>query len=184
MTKFKLVACEIYNRNFHGGTSEEDYMQGSYMVVFTESDICDEEDDEYTNEQNSDTEELTSIQHLQLMCTDYYYQFRINFIETQVQSHSFIRNYKMIISNKDYIKPEIALCLTLKGGEHVAILQTFWIKIIQRTWKKIFEQRKQYSSFRNIHKKLVRREIYGPPFTFPKLRGMLFSLMTSSTSSR
>ena len=36
------------------------------------------------------------------------------------------------------IQPEIAECIILTGGEYVAILKTFWIKIIQRTWKKVF----------------------------------------------
>ena len=61
--------------------------------------------------------------------------------------HSYVYyNHKAI--NKDIkfyskqlgkiIQPEIAECIILTGGEYVAILKTFWIKIIQRTWKKVF----------------------------------------------
>jgi hypothetical protein len=31
-----------------------------------------------------------------------------------------------------------------KHGMYTAILKTFWIKIIQRSWKKIMAKRKQY----------------------------------------
>jgi hypothetical protein len=36
------------------------------------------------------------------------------------------------------LHPEIAECIILTGGETVAILKTFWIRIIQRKWKKVF----------------------------------------------
>jgi hypothetical protein len=37
------------------------------------------------------------------------------------------------------LQPEIAECIILSGEETVAILKTFWIKIIQRKWKKVFK---------------------------------------------
>jgi len=52
--------------------------------------------------------------------------------------HPYIRNYNHI--NKNILKIQIAEKVILKGGECVAILKTFWIKIIQRTWKKIFRK--------------------------------------------
>ena len=61
--------------------------------------------------------------------------------------HSYA-NYKPNVIKKDIkfyskqldkiIQPEIAECIILSGGEYVAILKTFWIKIIQRKWKKVF----------------------------------------------
>ena len=36
------------------------------------------------------------------------------------------------------LQPEIAECIILSGDETIAILKTFWIKIIQRKWKKVF----------------------------------------------
>jgi hypothetical protein len=37
------------------------------------------------------------------------------------------------------LQPEIAECIILNGEETIAILKTFWIKIIQRKWKKVFK---------------------------------------------
>jgi hypothetical protein len=55
--------------------------------------------------------------------------------------HASIRNFANIINNKKYIIPEIVECITLPTQEIIAIKKTFWIRIIQRTWKKIFRQR-------------------------------------------
>jgi hypothetical protein len=52
--------------------------------------------------------------------------------------HPYIRNYNHI--NKNILQIQIAEKIILKGGECVAILKTFWIKIIQRTWKKVFRK--------------------------------------------
>ena len=52
--------------------------------------------------------------------------------------HPYIRNYNHI--NKNILSIQIAKNIILKGGESVAILKTFWIKIIQRTWKKVFRK--------------------------------------------
>ena len=53
-------------------------------------------------------------------------------------SHPYIRNYNHI--NKNILNIQIAEKVILKGGECVAIIKTFWIKIIQRTWKKILRK--------------------------------------------
>ena len=49
--------------------------------------------------------------------------------------HPFIRNYKNIISNTNYIKPEIAEIFYLSGDECISILKTFWIRIFVRNCK-------------------------------------------------
>ena len=52
--------------------------------------------------------------------------------------HPYIRNYNHI--NKNILNIQIAEKVILKGGECVAILKTFWIRIIQRTWKRVFRK--------------------------------------------
>lgn len=53
-------------------------------------------------------------------------------------SHPYIRNYNHI--NRNILNIQIAEKVILKGGECVAIIKTFWIRIIQRTWKKVFRK--------------------------------------------
>ena len=52
--------------------------------------------------------------------------------------NSYIRNYKNAVSKKNYISLEIIQHIELEGGEHVAIYKTFWLRIIQRKWKKYY----------------------------------------------
>lgn len=59
-----------------------------------------------------------------------------------IVKHPTIRNYRNIVLNSNYIKPEIAEYIILPTQETIAILKTFWIRIIQRTWKKIYFLRK------------------------------------------
>jgi hypothetical protein len=72
-----------------------------------------------------------------------------------------INNYINIVRQYNYIKPEIGLCIYLESGECICILKTFWIKIIQRTWKKIFKQRKEIFQMRKTIFSLRHKETTG-----------------------
>jgi hypothetical protein len=106
------------------------------------------------------------------MKEEYNYVYNVN--------HEFYRNYKNIIRRQDYIKPEIAQCIYLKTNECVAILKTFWIRLIQRTWKNVFKKRKDCIKKRCSINALKYREIYGKwPIScskMPNLRGMLHNM--------
>jgi hypothetical protein len=72
------------------------------------------------------------------------YKFLINNTNILNQiPHSTIRNYKQMVSKQNYICPEIGECVELPTGECIVILKTFWIRIIQRTWRNILKKRKQ-----------------------------------------
>jgi hypothetical protein len=57
------------------------------------------------------------------------------FVNYNIPYGNTIRNFAKIICNKNYIKPEIAECIILPTGETIAILKTFWIRIIQKVYK-------------------------------------------------
>jgi len=50
--------------------------------------------------------------------------------------HDFIKNYEMIISSNVYTQPQIAQVIYLDKGECVCILKTFWLKCVQRCWRR------------------------------------------------
>ena len=53
-----------------------------------------------------------------------------------------IRNYNAVA--KKYIRLEIIQAdILLPGQEEVAYLKTFWLRIVQRRWKKIYKARKE-----------------------------------------
>ena len=96
-----------------------------------------------------------------------------------LMAHPTIKNYKKIVTRKDYIKPEIAECY-LKKGVLVAILKTFWLKIIQRKWKKICAERQTILQNRKSIYNIRYREIHGKWNSLcsylPSIRGMLNDL--------
>lgn len=70
--------------------------------------------------------------------------------------HPTISNYSSIVSRSNYVKAEIGEYVLLPDTlEAVAILKTFWIRIIQRAWKRICRERRQFYSM----SRLSQREI-------------------------
>ena len=95
------------------------------------------------------------------------------------QDHPSIRNYSKISSEITF-SPQIAQCIDLPGEEHVAILKTHWLRLIQRTWKKIFQQRLNVTKVRKNPRNIRYREINGKwsqCCRLPTLQGMLSPLL-------
>jgi hypothetical protein len=74
--------------------------------------------------------------------------------------HKLHPNYKNIVLRENYIKPEIVECVD-KDGCSVAIIKTFWIKIIQRTWRNILKKRKESLHRRRNLSSILYKEING-----------------------
>jgi hypothetical protein len=80
---------------------------------------------------------------------------------------TIIKNHYHIINDLNCFKPEIAECILLPTGEVVAILKTFWIRIIQKRWKNVLT-----STF----KKSGAKTSCSTSSTSLKLKGMLYNL--------
>ena len=61
------------------------------------------------------------------------------------REHPIIRNYNCAVIKKNYISLEIIQHIEMEGsgGEHVAIYKTFWLRILQRKWKKYYHDKMQ-----------------------------------------
>jgi hypothetical protein len=178
--KYDIVICELHNKYLHGETYESDSnISVNYLVVFktnyklyninyiNNNDINNDNINEMINE-------IVSV-----------YKRKYNILKRNRKynnycKHSTIRNYKNIIERENYIKQEIAECIYLKGGELVAILKTFWIRIIQRVWKRIYIERKNILKKRMLYSSLYYRELRGKWINklnyMPGLYGMLKSI--------
>ena len=75
------------------------------------------------------------------------------------ETHPTIRNYRKV-TNK-YIRLEIIQADVLTGQEEVAYLKTFWLRIIQRRWKKIYKARKELLRQRSQIQALQERQRTG-----------------------
>jgi len=168
-TLFKIVLCELFHPFIFGVDENSDKnINGHFIVLNTyKPNYKDEEEEEEEEEEYIEYEDGEYPQNN-------YNIFEI--IEKDKKelnkqrrftnkNHPLIRNYKKIVKNS--LNFEIAHCVTLSGGEYVAILKTFWIKIIIRSFKKAFKKKmwKIYSQ----HLKGMRGSIHEP-----LLRGLLY----------
>ena len=138
----QLAICELFYPNIHG-TIRDNWNSTPYLIHSTIP-LSEFYDKSY--------EEIIS------MLKDGY---RLITAYGGIGTHPFIRNYKLIIQDPNYICINIIEQNELSTGEHVACLKTFWIKIIQRTWKKIFKQRREIDNKRKCLTSLNYRETHG-----------------------
>ena len=153
-SKYNLVLCVLHYTPLHGKTINSNINIENHFIIdtiFTDIDL------------------IAILKVAKNLSKMYKKQYLSNKI-----SHNSVRNYFNIVSNKNYIIPEIAEYIILPTQEMIAIKKTFWIKIIQRTWKKIFQKRcKIFKDPLFIIKyqlcKVSSRDI-------PSIRGMLFKI--------
>ena len=178
--KYKLGLCHIFNPELHGINEDSDLnVIGHYLVIHSEEDCVDDgvtdTDSIFTTSTiDNDDDECVKIEDIM----DFYQRMYREIIHAnEYIYHPIINNYKNIISNRNYIQLEIFQKIYLKGDECVAILKTFWIRIIQKTWKKIYQQRKNIMNKRKNIKSILYRELNSkwPPNCsyLPSIYGML-----------
>jgi hypothetical protein len=143
--KNNIVLCELFNPYIHGFTNESDrnvlchyLVIGKYSTIYSP---CIYED----------------INHV------YENMDRLFLLDPRFCRHPRIRNYKNIASKIDYIRPEIAECIYLSGDECVAVLKTFWLRLVQRTWKRVFQERCR----------MIETGINTDSIVLPSIRGMI-----------
>lgn len=144
--KYSLGICELFNPYLHGYTSKSSPTINSHYLIHSEIELADFFDLSY--EEN--------VENL----LEYYYNF-FHYRRLTVISHPIIRNYHHIIDNVDIIKLDIIEIIELPGLEQVACIKTFWLKILQRKWKRIYKERKiKMQKLKKLHI-LRKREITG-----------------------
>jgi hypothetical protein len=162
-TRYNLIICELYNEFIHGNTNNNT-VKHHYLVNIRFK--------EYSE---------TALNEIEYVGRSLYSNFINIFTRQNLRiTHPIFRNYENIISKYDYIKPEIAECVYLETNECVAILKTFWIRLIQKRWKNILKIRKDIMKKRYNPKSLKYRENTGKwpldCINYPLLKGMLYEI--------
>jgi hypothetical protein len=167
MTKYKLAICELYIPYLHGYTNNSDKDIINHYIVSSIVNL----DDFYNNEYKNDIAIMNECYSMWL----YSYIDDVDKIDYDSDneeeldkylvrnniSHQNIRNYNNIIDNEKYIKLDIIETHELGGREMVGYIKTFWLRIIQRKWKKIFKKRKEVIQKRKALHALRDHEING-----------------------
>jgi hypothetical protein len=201
--KYNLLLCELHHPGIHGKTNNSAANIETHFLIHDRFDghgypIKNMDEDEDGEE---DTEDETEDEDEEDGATDYYdynitsvmaflknqYSDPANFNLRYFETHPTIRNYRNIINNSNYIKPEIGEYIVLPTQEAVAILKTFWLRILQRKWKNVFKERLNIIKMRSNPICVYARQITGkwPPYCshLPGLRGMLNPLKNYNANS-
>ena len=185
--KWHLMLCELHLPTIHGKTDNSDPNIETYYLIHdlynptelyetnNSDSVSDSDSDDLDDENNSYNRIHNAINYLKRK----YLYLTIHF-DPICHNHPTIRNYYNIVSNTNYIQPEIGEYIILPTLEAVAVLKTFWIRIIQKKWKKVYKQQQQIIKERCKLPCLQFRQTTGhwPTHckTFPTLKGMLHKL--------
>lgn len=172
-----IVLTELYYAPIHG----EVHLEGQYLVLgkfnpFTYDLLPargteNEEYEEYDDDEYYDDNDSTSIESISHFYRENYKALMLN---SSLPCHTIIRNYKTIVLSEQYFTPQIAQCIVLPTQETIAIIKTLWFKIIQRTWKKIFHNRKKILNHNILTNNFYLRG--NNMSTLPSIHGMLYNL--------
>lgn len=133
-SKYCLAYCEIFNSKMHGkDDSSSINIDSQYLIFMTLRNHDFHNHSEFIEISNDICAVREKIKNR-------YFNF---FMYSHYSNHPVIRNYSEILIKKEYISLEIIECIELEGGEHVAIYKTFWLRIIQRKWKRYCDLKKK-----------------------------------------
>ena len=144
---YYIAICEIFNPRIHGKDENSSIGIENHFIVSETFELAEFYDNSY-----QDT--ITALK------ADYKRVAKKN-SKSLKQSHPTIRNYNKIIQANNFIKIDIVVISELPGNESVGYIKTFWIKLIQRRWKKIYKQRQDVLKQRMLPKSIREREITG-----------------------
>jgi hypothetical protein len=164
LNKNVLLIPEIYNRYFHGKTIDSDpNIEGQFLVLQSF----------YLNPSSRMSDFFKYVNNL---CKFYKKYYEKNYYDSSL-SHKLLRNYNDIIKNPNYLNLQIGKIYYLKGDECVCVIKTVWLKVIQRTWKRVYKMRKLIMRMRCRPDSIMYRQISGKwPDNcnfMPSIRGML-----------
>ena len=149
--KFKLVLCHIYHDALHGKPKDAAVLSHYLAIeIFKWFDIA------------------------QMRKMSHFYNSSYKVLPASKLKHRIVRNYPAITASGDYVKPEIAQCIELPTLECVCIKKTFWLRLVQRAWKRVFQERRaiiaKQANPRTISQRGVKHKT-NP--ALPGIRGML-----------
>jgi hypothetical protein len=159
-TRFNISICELYNKKLHGNA---DNMEVLYHYLIYER------------------YKKLNLEYINLAIEN----IKNEYNNLNNKNHDIFRNYREIVNNFNYIKPEITECIYLNTNHCIAIIKTIWLRLIQRKWKSICKERKLCISMRCRPNSLKYKEIYGKwpnnCLNYPGIKGMLSELSRSSS---
>jgi len=164
--------------------------------------IFESDDESYDSYSETDEDkyiyepEEHSLKKYNIVLCERYNLYFHGISSNEIKFHYLI-HFRFKYFNFDYInyliqfnskcKPEIAECIYLNTGHCIGILKTFWLRIIQKKWKKVLIEQKKINRLRSNPNSLKYREIHGSwpknCINYPRLKGLLSNLSRASSRS-
>jgi hypothetical protein len=142
---YKLALCEVFHPMLHGQDENSSPNINSQFLVYTIIDTAEFQDGSYVSEEMHLKRYVAALQKLHGL---------------ELEKHPMLRNYAK--AAQKYSRLEIIQADILSPGqEEVATLKTFWLRIVQRRWKKIYKARKMLLSERGELKAIQERQRTG-----------------------
>lgn len=144
-------------------------------IYFHEEDFLDseKEDKHYYIGNSLVSQDKLYILYANAVTPTTFFRFDINHVK------SYLHDYSIFATNSNI---DIMKLFILDDHTHTVVIKTYWLKIIQRHWKKIYSQRKYCISRRRQIKTMMYVERNGMyPYdchSMPGLQGMLSGYTT------
>lgn len=161
---YAVGICELYHEKLHGVLSpQEKEINTHYLLLY-----------------KCKSREMKNIaKHIKycIRLIEYLKQIHTTQLAGEDNMHDVFPNYPKLM---EHCSPEIVEYFYLPSHHCICIKKTFWIKIIQRTWKRLFAERKRVILERSQYGAIRHREVFGRWPTscaiYPRLSGMLSSM--------
>lgn len=141
-SKYKLAICIPFDPALHGMNNNSSKNICSHYLVYEIIEPIDF---------------INNIQYMETVITDIQHFYDAIILD----SHPVIRNYEKIMNSETYFVFNIIQDDMLDGEECVGYIKTFWLKLIQRKWKRIFKERKEKIRKLSNPRLLMKRETSG-----------------------
>ena len=151
-----LGICELYHPKIHGNTdSSSRFITRHYIVhcIVEAIDFMTPVFDVSSLERNSDFYDY-ELDHLTR-------RYKKITSANRCIKHPIIENYDAIIRKNNYIKLDIIETHILGGMEEIAVLKTFWLRLVQRKWKRLYKIKMEKIKKKMSYHYLKRRELFG-----------------------
>jgi hypothetical protein len=188
---------EFYNGNGNGNSSDSETDENITESEMTNSNEEDSEDESIYSDEDEDiinhVEWMDEINPIQMIHGNYYigcyeymkYNNSTLLLVNKIHRNTFMKFDGISLSKYFFWYSGVALpkrppidILQLHityDDTYTVVVKTFWIKIIQRTWKRVFKERQEYINCRKRLSIMRDYEIGNTlPISFPTMHGMLF----------
>ena len=155
LSKVSIVIPELYMRSRYGNKS---YLKSHIMVLYR-----------FKYNRNNSAKFFKSLEKIASFHRHVMWRRVAKLLYNKGYSMNQINTTNTNIIRKHNISYQLHLaqCIQLPTGETVCVIKTFWLRIIQRTWKKVFKERQR------VLKNIYLRQRKGKVF-MPSLSGMLW----------